>query len=152
MEYCEECSRTTDPKCPVCGKDSSVNDSDLAFVVQGYGYVYLWDQPICESCRKYHEWLQFVDDTEAKLQAAAIVGGWDIIKISFASNTRSRYFTLRRGNEQIKIRISDHGSAYCSEDYSFAMNPGFDDNDIDAVLRVIAEPRADEDGLMDAGA
>lgn len=34
----------------------------------------------------------------------------------------------------VKVRLSDHGSAYCSEDLSFAFQPGGDDSDPETVI------------------
>lgn len=85
------------------------------------------------------DWLDLTCEAVEKL---ARIHGWqdasDLNGFSWNhAQTASRYITLEKmiegeaGEEnwqQIKVRVSDHGSAYCSEDFSIAKNPSGDDH------------------------
>ena len=85
----------------------------------------------------------WVRATEREVERLAELAGWSVDSRSGGFNTRSRYLTLSRpgpldedGDEtldELKVRISDHGSAYCSEDISLAMVPSGDDHTIEAL-------------------
>ena len=100
----------------------------------------------CGTCAKdadWHAWLQATLDSFAAIAAEL---EWDFDRDTYSGgfNSRSRYYTLTRecdacilGTdddctcERLKLRISDHGSAYCSEHVSIAMNPSGDDHSVE---------------------
>ena len=103
----------------------------------------------CERCRKSNERDEWQEQTEAACEALCEEHGWVMELISRAS-TGSAYYELTRDvddddddddaeAETIKLRISDHGSCYCSEDVSIAMNPSGDDHDLDFLARRLAK-------------
>lgn len=100
---------------------------------------------LCDDCREreaYHLWL---DATVARVEQVAAVNGWSMSILSIA-NTGSRYYELSRESndgeqyEELTLRISDHGSCYCSEDLSIAMREGGDDQGLAAVIRRLEQP------------
>jgi hypothetical protein len=99
--------------------------------------VYQWEDAECERClksRENHEWLEA---TAAEVERVAEAHGWTVGRWTFAQ-TNSRYAELTREIdddecETIKVRVSDHGSCYCSEDYSLAKNPSGHDHTIEAL-------------------
>lgn len=107
-------------------------------------------EDLCERCKAREEANAWIDATYDRLAAAAKAGGWSLHLESIAS-TRTHYYTLSRelhpddpddlDEEEIVVRIGDHGSAHCSETYSLAMVAGGDDHDVEAVLLKIAQPR-----------
>lgn len=85
----------------------------------------------------------WVYDTESAIEAVVESAGWSITERSGGFNSASRYLTIYRENfdgdfEEFKLRISDHGSAHCSEDISLAMNPGGDDHSIETLTARLA--------------
>ena len=64
-----------------------------------------------------------------------------------ASQGGSNYYELERESademslETVTLRISDHPSLYCREDYSVAMNAGGDDHSIETVENRLSQPR-----------
>ena len=91
----------------------------------------------CEDCQKSADFWTWLDATVEKVAAIAVETGWyfDGSDYSGGVNTLSRYYTLERDLpdgevETLKLRISDHGSLYCSEDISLAMRPSGDDHDL----------------------
>ena len=91
----------------------------------------------CERCQKSADFWTWLETTVEEVAAIADAAGWhfDGSDYSGGVNTLSRYYTLERDLpdgevETLKLRISDHGSLYCSEDISLAMHPGGDDHDL----------------------
>jgi len=82
------------------------------------------------------------DDVIDAIDAACAAHGWTENRrsgLSFSRSSRSEYHTYSRelndeDIEEIKVRISDHGSAHCSEDYSIAMMPSGDDHTLEQVV------------------
>ena len=126
-ELCEDCATTT--VCSDCESEAAEEH-------------YMWEQGLCDACLKHSESCEWLDNMEARLNAAAEAGGWDI-ELKSIAQTRSRYYELTRetsddDTETIIVRISDHATAHCTEDYSIAMRPSGDDHDVEAVLAKIA--------------
>jgi len=91
----------------------------------------------CERCQKDADFWTWLETTVEEVAALADAAGWyfDGSDYSGGVNTLSRYYTLERDLpdgevETLKLRISDHGSLYCSEDISLAMHPSGDDHDL----------------------
>jgi len=96
----------------------------------------------CNSCVG-RDW---VYTTELQVEAIAAEYGWSLSSWNGGFNTSSRYVTLSRACgemedgeyldlEEVKVRVSDHGSAYCSEDISLALHPSGDDSDLEALKK-----------------
>jgi len=110
------------------------------------------DNPRCETCQERFEQNQWIADAEERVRVLCKKHGWDFEYKSGGFGTSSRYYELtREGGEldddgdpcewqTIKLRISDHGSCYCSEDVSIAMNPSGDDHSMDILERRLAAP------------
>lgn len=88
----------------------------------------------CERCEKRHTAMQWIDETAATVESLAIKNGWSVDSTNRASETMSRYISLSRENDVLTVRVSDHGSCYCSEDISLAMSPGGDDHSIETLI------------------
>ena len=94
---------------------------------------------------------RWIDETEDAIESAATAAGWSMVCRSIAS-TGSRYYEVMRevrGSDQtdqdvedygpsdlesFTLRISDHGDAHCSADYSVAERPSGDDTTVAAVI------------------
>lgn len=107
----------------------------------------------CESCEKAHRWLTWLESTLDAVEALAAEHEWDFSRNQYSGgfNTKSRYYELTRecdpcilGSDEecrcelLKLRISDHGSAYCSEDISLAMEASGDDHTLDILAKRLA--------------
>ena len=85
-------------------------------------------------------------ETEDRIGACAKANGWSMLLRS-ASQGGSDYYELERLSEDdesvetVTLRISDHPSLYCREDYSIAMRSGADDHSIETIARRLAQPR-----------
>ena len=130
-----------EPTCSLCGLayddcscefscDRCEESFSHALEADGHG------RHLCEACARRTARDEWLDATEAALTAAAERGGWRIERTSIAG-TGSRYLSLGRFGRKLSIRIADHGSAYCHEDYSVAMQPGGDDHDLEMVCRIL---------------
>lgn len=91
-----------------------------------------------------------------EVKRLATLHGWEMSNGEYAVNrledthqsqTGSYYFELSRwgldregddAQQTIKLRVSDHGSAYCREDISLATTPGGDDHTIDQLNEVLS--------------
>jgi hypothetical protein len=127
-ELCEDCAMTT-----ACSECDSEGDEEH----------YIWDAGLCERCRRHSESCAWLDNMEARLNAAAEAGGWNI-ELKSIAQTRTRYYELTRetsddDTETIIVRIGDHATAHCREDYSIAMRPSGDDHDAQKVLAKISD-------------
>lgn len=104
---------------------------------------------LCDSCRRRNEKHDWLDATCKAVESLAVAHEWEAGRWHHAE-TGSRYVELTRecdscilGDddctcETIKVRVSDHGSAYCSEDYSIAMNPSGDDHSLEILAARLA--------------
>jgi len=143
--YCESCAIDNDPQCE-CGRPADPRTYDRP--------LYLWadhSSVRCSECLRRSAYRRWADAMCARLETAAREGGWEIEEVSHAE-TGSIYYTLWRrhalddldldedeiedGDERIVVRISDHASAYCREDYS--LTPDGLEHDADEVLARIA--------------
>ena len=117
QELCEQCSH--DDCCTGQERDCTNLASDHLF----------WEESLCEACQRDADWCEWLDETLAAVAEAAAATGWSFDPASYSGgfNTRSRYYTIDRGDEEIKLRISDHGDCYCNDDLSLAMQPSGDD-------------------------
>lgn len=143
---CQDCGeRPADPtrddsRCRECGEDIDAMYASLCDACGDAPADKSGDDGLCPACRR----LRWLDETEEWLEAAAARHGWTCRLTSMAS-TGSRYYTLQRVDEEtdvpeeVKVRISDHWSAHCSEDYSIAMRPSGDDHTRDDVERRLAK-------------
>lgn len=98
----------------------------------------------CEYCREEDAKLAWIETTETEVERLAADAGWEIDAWNGGFNTKSRYAEIWRevGDEieSFKVRVSDHGSCYCSEDISLAMEPGGDDHTLDVLAARLARP------------
>ena len=130
---CEACA--SDTTCSTCDKDS----------VEEH---FVWDSGECEECHRLGEAAEWKDKTEAAVKALAAKHGWSCMLKSIAQ-TGSMYYDLLRdlpGDEieMITVRISDHSTAYCSEDVSLSMHEGGDDHTIEYLERRLSRMIATE--------
>ena len=109
----------------------------------------------CSKCAESVEWYQWLEPILDQVAAIADEHEWEFDRNDFSGgfNTRSRYYTLTRecdncvlGHEgctceTLKLRISDHGSAHCTEDISLAMEPSGDDHTINDLTRRLSRAR-----------
>lgn len=109
----------------------------------------------CSRCAEEAAWLAWLEATLDAVERLASKHGWEFDRDRFQGgfNTRSRYYTLEwtcpvccgddeDGDcecDEITLRISDHGSAYCREDISLAMEPGGDDHSMDSLAERLAK-------------
>lgn len=96
----------------------------------------------CQECQERlykKEWIEAGADIVEEIAEA---NGWEIAD-RHTAQTNTVYIELQKIDEdgeivkETKIRISDHGSAYCSEEFSIALNPSGDDHDPDYVLEFL---------------
>jgi hypothetical protein len=111
----------------------------------------------CESCEADNKKYIWLDATCARVEELASVHGWEAGDWSTAE-TGSRYTELSRECssclgvvdrececETLKVRVSDHGSAYCTEDISIALNPSGDDHTLKDLERRLMQEVAKND-------
>lgn len=98
-----------------------------------------WDgeSDFCDSCQAENEAIEWIDSTAAEVKAAAARHGWEIESVSHSKETKSRYFRLSRRGRELKVRVSDHSTAYCSEDVSLAFDGGPDDHTIEQLEAIL---------------
>lgn len=121
--HCEACSITN--LCDTCGRLTEERP--------------IWETGECENCERRDRRNAWIDDTLAEVERLAKEYGWQY-RLDKIAETMSHYVSLTRpcGDddvEVVKVRVSDHGSAYCSEDYSLAMDPGGDDHSLEILER-----------------
>lgn len=145
FELCDECATTT--VCENCGYDTCYahaeweTDRELCW---------------CDKCREKYQRATEMDDLEQEVERLAAEHQWDVVDRRLA-DTGSVYIELHRecdvcilGKdddctcESLSVRISDHGSAYCSEDVSLVIpsgNAGGDDHTVEILRkRLIRKP------------
>ena len=108
----------------------------------------------CESCRDKNEIEEWIEETKAAVMALADQHGWDYDRYGWSGgfNTRSEYIELTRecaacreeadgdcACKAVKVRVSDHGSCYCREDFSLAMLPSGDDHTMADLERFLSK-------------
>ncbi|MGB0767356.1 MAG: hypothetical protein ACPGYV_06565 [Phycisphaeraceae bacterium] len=100
----------------------------------------------CEDCRAKDAKFDWLEETCDQVESLARQHGWEIDGVWHTAQTGSRYVELyREGGEDddelqtIKVRVSDHGSCYCSEDISLAMTPSGDDHTIECLAAALAK-------------
>lgn len=121
--WCLECWRGG-LSCEDCGELLGITDEDCTPQTRG-------DWPTrCETCERDNDCFDWIDETCRKVTALATENGWECGDWRRAQ-TRSRYITMERGDSVLKVRVSDHGSAYCSEDISIAKTPSGDDHTLE---------------------
>lgn len=141
---CQDCSRNT--FCLVCNR---LVESDT---------LYQWDEYTCDDCAAQVTRSTEMDDTADALKALAAEHEWDV-EIKSVAQTGSWYYTLTRecdncilGSdddctcEELTVRISDHGTAYCSEDYSLVIPSGSanpDDHNLEILKRRLSRPKGE---------
>lgn len=126
--------------CHSCQELLGILDTDgviAVWEIEGEEY---GEHVYCSSCLKEAQWSDWLEATLDAIESAALAGGWDFHRNRYSggNNTRSRYYELSRETgdiscEEIKLRVSDHGTVYCREDLSVAMVPSGDDHDLEAV-------------------
>ncbi len=117
--------------CSDCGRELELCDWD------GIG-------DLCEKCEQENAAIEWIDSTETKVRELAAEHGWDFER---TGGTGSRYYELTRNNgldddeqewQAIKLRISDHATAYCSEDISLTKDGSGDDHTLDSLKNALA--------------
>jgi len=100
------------------------------------------DRERCDECQAKHDAFAWIENTEAHAKALAEQHGWHFGDAGGGFNTRSRYYEVWRevgdDTESFKLRISDHGSAHCTEDISLAMQPSGDDHTMETLAARLA--------------
>lgn len=115
------------------------------------------DHVYCTECARESRWSEWLESTLDAIEQAADEGEWEFHRDRYSGgfNSRSRYYTLDRecsscilgGDPQecdcetLKIRVSDHGTAHCTEDLSLAMEAGGDDHTLQIVQDRLRRPR-----------
>ena len=135
-DYCDACCR-----CNTCDNEGCQHTCDEH---------YLWEKADCEECQAEHARWTWTDETDEAIRQAAEAHDWSIDNVQLAQ-TNSRYYNLSRpGDEDLKIRVSDHGDCYCTSDYSVVL-PGRESGDdvplqtvLDRLAR-LAQPANEED-------
>lgn len=136
--------------CHQCGGLLGILDTDgviAAWEIEGEE---IGEHAYCSDCARVSRWSEWLESTLDAIEEAAKEGEWEFHRDRYSGgfNTRSRYYTLDRecsscilgGDpdecdcETLKIRVSDHGTAHCTEDLSIAMVPGGDDHTIEQVV------------------
>lgn len=136
---CEECARPAACESGHCRfqlEESDIADWSPEHQEREGGW-------LCESCRRREEKHAWIDETCRAVETLAAEHEWEIGRW-YHAETGSRYVELHRecdacvlGTEDdctcetVKVRVSDHGSAYCSEDYSIAKTPSGDDHSLE---------------------
>lgn len=123
--------------CEACSSTDRCDGDDCNFMVDDEHL--LWEIGLCERCQKTDRRNAWIADTLAEVERLAVANGWQY-RLDKIAETLSHYVTLTRlcnddDIEVVKVRVSDHGSAYCSEDYSIAMDPGGDDHSLETLER-----------------
>lgn len=71
----------------------------------------------CDGCiakdRAAAEFEKLIEEVEQAFSDLS----WEVFDESFAS-TGTRYYSIAKGERELKIRVADHGECYCTEDYS----------------------------------
>lgn len=117
--WCEECCTVTE----CCGKPLS----DNGCTGQTSEHL-IWDKELCDECQAEQAWEAWREETTERAREICERNGWAFGDSSGGFNTRSVYYTIERdGYADVKLRISDHGTCYCTEDYSLAYRPSGDD-------------------------
>lgn len=121
--------------CDRCDQDLPTNERwDLPDTVFDRGYT------TCQKCLKKAKINNWMDEVEEKCRELAGQHGWDF-ELKNVASTGTRYYDLFRefvnkdgddDYEEFKLRISDHGSAHCTEDISLAMDECIDDHSFQA--------------------
>ena len=135
--WCVECARPATCSTPNCNRELSPEDNAD------------WSPENqvdcqCSRCRETDEVFDWIDSTCDRVEQLAEEHGWHVGRWQLSGSTRSRYVELTRtcsacsddadeacACESLKVRVSDHGSCYCSEDVSLAMHPSGDDHTIE---------------------
>ncbi len=166
--YCSDCEIDKDyadckltgkgqPMCPICSEAMYVSASccDCDKTLEKNEWIEESNDDIyCDDCNRNKTVMDWIESTEKQVRKLCESNGWDMPAIcSGGFNTNSRYYELTKtcglcasgaddlsdcDCQTIKLRISDHGSCYCSEDISLAMNSSGDDHTIehfDSVLK-----------------
>lgn len=110
----------------------------------------------CDRCfyeeRREREWWDFFDTTLDGVEELAVRYDWDFNRNRYSGgfNTNSRYFTLEKEVLDpetddpvwyvVKVRISDHGTMYCTEDISLVLDPTPDDHTLEDLELLLSDP------------
>jgi hypothetical protein len=100
----------------------------------------LQEELVKRSDRVKQNIMNWIEEIDQQITDYALKNNWSIFR-EFARKSPSRYLKLKRQNETIIVRISDHKSIYKTETFSLSPD-GFDDS-IDDVMASLA-PRKDE--------
>ena len=146
-DHCEKCHRPC--LCSSCDRDLE-NDQ-----IEG------WEpgdstQIICDFCKMSENKHLWVEATCIKVKQLASEHGWTIDRWTIAE-TGSRYTELFKECSSclgvicgdcecntVKIRVSDHATAYCSEDFSIAMKPNLDDHTVNDLEKFLESKNSKE--------
>lgn len=133
-ELCEACSHVDDCECSGHGR---TNDSPERHVIWETDTDLTW----CPTCRRRERAEAEKDELEEQVKALAAQHEWEVAD-NHRADTGSVYIKLHRecdacilgtdGDctcEELTVRISDHGSCYCSEDVSLVIPSGNESGD-----------------------
>lgn len=113
--------------------------------------IYIWERAECASCKKAKEVTEWLFNTREEIDALALKHGWSQDDYWRQASTGSCYARFSKeipDNDEdeetttkyLSVRVSDHGTAYCSEDISIAYEPSGDDHSLDHLRTVFARP------------
>ena len=150
-EKCSVCEKDFDQCecvlcCEQCAENGISHELSTDDIEQGI--------TLCEKCQATADWHEWHEEILETVEALAAKHEWefDRTQASGGTNTRSHYYELFRecdvcilgkddGEctcETLKLRISDHGTAYCTEDISLAMTPSGDDHTLETLEKRLA--------------
>lgn len=117
--------------CPVC--DLPADDCQCCWSCRDCGNeLGQWQveagDTLCESCAAEDDAVDWIEQTIEQVERLAAQHGWEITSRDKSRETKSHYLTLERDDQTLVVRVSDHGSMYCREDISIAMDGGPDDH------------------------
>ncbi|MEA3224646.1 MAG: hypothetical protein U9Q07_01755 [Planctomycetota bacterium] len=136
-------------KCVTAREDSNARTCAHCFEEQDY-HDDLTEDGLCEECAAHAAYVTWAEKTKAAIELAATNNGWELDgDWQAAQTTHSEYASFRRDDDaddededdedddretHVKIRVSDHGTCYCSERFSLAFEASGDDHTIDVVV------------------
>jgi len=153
MMICESCERLeAHPKsiwhwCTECERSSAM-ESPCLHADQCNGIVYnevpeSWevgdplDVTMCESCQRIESSAAAMDKLRDEFDDSIKRSGWEVTHSQYAA-TGTKYFEIfsectrcHMGGHSRKVRLADHATAYCSEDFSIVTAGHGSGDDID---------------------
>jgi hypothetical protein len=138
VEHCNGMVVPIYARCGCCDEILGIRDETEEIQASEVDWEEHGEQILCSDCAKDIIWNEWIESVLDVIEEAANIGNWSFNRDRYSGgfNTQSRYYTLTHkvSDRDLKIRISDHGTAHCSEDYSIAMNPSGDDHPLEYVV------------------